>query len=199
MLTNDDVTVIENLPFKPSEIVNYSAHLYKLKNDYEIIEFSPDKYINFRKLHAIGITKDELTEFCEDVLKFVGESRYFTMKSLRKDGFSHKLDELGFDDWFYTSILVESKSPLSYQKIGGTKVMLSGKFKVIMENFLEFIVFNQDSLSIDIYELSELLSTYYGLNISGWKLIDVARNSSMFYDIVSEKIYADYDVYYEEI
>ena len=39
----------------------------------------------------------------------LGEGKYFTISSIREKGFTHYLDELGFDDWFYTSILIEDK------------------------------------------------------------------------------------------
>lgn len=199
LLTKDDITYIDNFPSEVKEIISYISQLHKLKADYEIIEFFPNKYINFRKLQQAGITKEMLRSYCNDVLNFVGESKYFTLCSLRKEGFSHELDDLGFDDWFYTSILVEDKNNFSYQRIGGNKVMLRGKFNVLLEEFLEFIVFSQDSLSIDIYELSGLLQSFYSVSVNIWKMIETIKNSTMFYDVVSEKIYADYDIYYEEI
>lgn len=199
LLTKDDITYTDNFPSEIKGIISYISQLYKLKADYEIIEFSPNKYINLRKLQQIGITKKMLEIYCDDVLNFVGGSKYFTLCSLRKEGFSHELDDLGFDEWFYTSILVEDKNNFSYQRIGGNKVMLSGNFDVLLEDFLEFIVYSQDSLFIDIHELSSRLQEYYNISVSIWKLIEIIKNSTMFYDVVSEKVYADYDIYYEEV
>ena len=199
MLTKDDITYIDNFPTEIKGIISYTSQLYKLKADYEIIEFSPNKYINFRKLQQFGITKKMLRNYCDNVLNFVGGSKYFTLCSLRKEGFSHELDQLGFDEWFYTSILVEEKNNFSYQRIGGNKVMLSGNYNVLFEDFLEYIVYSQDSLFIDIYELSHRLQSYYNVDVNTWKLIEIIKNSSMFYDVVSEKVYADYDIYFEEV
>ncbi|MFJ5717380.1 DNA-directed RNA polymerase subunit alpha C-terminal domain-containing protein [Neobacillus sp. NPDC093127] len=199
LLTKDDITYFDNIPSEIKGTISFTSQLYRLKAEYEITEFSPNKYINFRKLKQIGITKKMLKMYCNVVLNFVGGSKYFTLSSLRKEGFSHELDELGFDEWFYTSILVEDKNNLSYQRIGGNKLMLSGDFDVMFEDFLEFIVYSQDSLFIDIYELSYRLQEYYNIRISIWKLIEIIKNSTMFYDVVSEKVYADYDIYYEEV
>ncbi len=199
LLTKDDIIYFENIPSEIKGIISFTAQLYKLKAEYEIIEFSPNKYINFRKLKQIDITKEMLRIYCNDVLDFVGGSKYFTLCSLRKEGFSHEFDELGFNEWFYTSILVEDKNNLSYQRIGGNKLMLSGNFDVLLADFLEFIVYEKESLFIDIYELSYRLLEYYNISISIWKLVEVIKNSTMFYDVVSEKVYADYDIYYEEV
>jgi DNA-binding CsgD family transcriptional regulator len=199
LLTKDDITYTINFPNKVNLIISYTTQLYKLKGNYEIIEFSPNKFLNFRKLQEFGITKDMLRSYCDDVLKFVGTSKYFTLHSLRVEGFSHELDRLGFDDWFYTSILTEDNLNFSYQKLGENKLMLCGKFNVKFEDFLEFIVYNQDSFSIDIYELIYMLRSYYNISVNISKIREIVKNSTMFYDAVSEKIYADYDTYYEEI
>lgn len=199
LLTREDVTSVEVIPSKVKEIIAYTAQLYKLKADYEIVEFSPNKYINFRKLNEFGITKEALQQYGEDVINFVGEGKYFTLFSLRNEGFSHELDDLGFEDWFYTSLLVENKADISYQRIGGNKVMIAGNFEIRFEEFLESIVFKQETLSIEVKDLEDVLKQQYNININTWKLIQTVKDSSMYYDPISEKIFADYDTYYEVV
>lgn len=199
LLTSEDVMSVEHIPSKVKEIIAYTAQLYKLKAEYEIIEFSPNKYIHFRKLNEFGITKEMLKEYCEDVINFTGEGKYFTLFSLKNEGFSHDLDELGFEDWFYTSLLVENKQSISYQRIGGNKVMIRGNFDIRFEEFLEPLVFRQESLSIEVNDLEYILKQQYNININTWKLIQTVKDSSMYYDPISEKIYADYDTYYEVV
>lgn len=199
LLTREDVTNLEVIPSKVKGIIAYTAQLYNLKADYEIIEFSPYKYIHFRKLNEFGITKEVLQQYCEDVINFVGEGKYFTLFSLRKEGFSHELDDLGFEDWFYTSLLVENKEDFSYQRIGGNKVMIVGNFEIRFEEFLESIIFKQETLSIEVKDLEDIVKQQYNININTWKLIQTVKDSSMYYDPISEKIFADYDTYYEVV
>lgn len=199
LITSEDVINVENIPSKVKEVIAYTAQLYKLKAEYEIIEFSPNNYINFRKLNEFGITKKMLKEYCDAVINFIGEGKYFTLFSLKDDGFSHDLDELGFEDWFYTSILVENKQSISYQRIGRNKVMICGNFDIRFEEFVESIVFMQDTLSIETNDLEDILKQKYNININTWKLIQTVKDSSMYYDPISERIFADYDTYYEVI
>jgi hypothetical protein len=198
-LTNDDITNLDHFPAGINNIIAYTSSLYKLKSDYEIIEFLPNKYINFRRLEQFGVTKDVLKTYCDDVLNFIGENKYFTIKSIREEGFSHELDDLGFEDWFYTSILIQYKNNISYLRIGGNKLMISGKFNITLEAFIEYIVYSQEFFSIDIYELLSFLKSNYNIDIDIWNLITSIRTSSMYYDAISEKVYADYETYYEEI
>lgn len=199
LLKKNDILYYNEIIPEMKGIISFTHQLYKLKSEYEIIEFSLNKYINIRKLEQNNISKIMLKNYCADVLKFVGESKYFTLYSLRKEGFSHELDNLGFEEYFYTSILIEDKTNLSYLKIGGNKLMLSGNFNVRFEEFLESLIYSLETLSIDVYKLIIHLRDHYNINMNAWKLIKVVENTTMFYDVVSEKIYADYDIYYEGV
>ena len=181
------------------EILAYSSQLDKLKSDYEIIEFTPSKYISIKKLMEFGITKKILSDYCNDVLDFVGDGKYFTLFSLKEEGFLHELDNLGFEDWFYTSILIEHRPNLSHRRAGGNKIMIKGDFNLQVVEFLEYIVYKQKSLSVDVYDLSDILKNEYNINIERSKLIEITRSSSMHYDAISGKIFADYDTYYKEV
>lgn len=90
-------------------------------------------------MNEFGITKEILKDYCKDVINFVGEGKYFTLFSVKNDGFSHELDELGFEDWFYTSLLIENKLNISYHRIGGNKLMIGGNIDIRFEDFLESI------------------------------------------------------------
>lgn len=199
LLTKDDIIDLERISSSVKEFISFITQLYRLKSSYEIIEFARNKYIHYRKLSEFGITKEILRGYCNDVLNFVGEGKYFTIFSIKNEGFSHELDELGFDDWFYTSLLIEDRANVSYQRIGGNKIMISGKFSIRFVDFLENVVYDQESLSIDIIDLSDILKQQYNLNVDKWKLMQIVKDSSMYYDLISEKIFADYDTYYEVV
>ncbi|AVP55276.1 hypothetical protein K144313037_17530 [Clostridium tetani] len=199
LLTKNDITDIGEIHSKFREIIIFSVQLYKLKGDYEIIEFMPNRMVNFRKLKEVGISKEILKQYCKDVLSFVGEGKYFTIYSLKKGGFIHDLDELGFEDWFYTSILIEDKENISYRRIGGNKIMISGKYDFTFGEFLENIVYSQENMFIYIYDLYDILKQDYNINIDIYKLISIINSTSMHYDSISELVFADYDTYYEVI
>ena len=65
------------------------------------------QYINIRRLNAIGITTGTFAEYCNNVSKFYEKGDYFTIKSLHQEGFSSEIDNLGFEEWFYASVLLE--------------------------------------------------------------------------------------------
>ncbi len=199
LLLNEDIINLNDISVEKKQLIQFTSQLSRLKSSYDIVEFSPNKYINFERLYKNGITKEDILVFAKNVFDFAGESKYFTIHSILEDGFSSELEKFGFEDWFFSSLLAECKHEISYLRIGGNKLFILGNVRVLFEEFIESVIFNQTSLSMDIYDLKDLLESYYNINVSTYKLIAATKNTSMHYDVISEKIYADYDIYYEEI
>lgn len=196
-----DQDIVDISVFKKSLLstITFCSQLYKLREEMEIVEFAPQRYIQIHKLNQAGIEKEDLRGFCKDVAEYVSDGEFFTVFSLQKAGFAHKLDEYGFDDWFYASLLAENKGMFSYQRMGGTRLFRKGHEEVRLAGLIEVILYNQDSLSMDIYDLADYLWSEYQIKCSAWKLIDTARENEMYYDSISEKIFVDYDAYFENI
>ena len=200
LLTADDI--IDTNPF-PSEIFyiqSYYAVLTTLTDNYELIEFMPKKYIKMSRLTELfGTTKDDLIHFCEHVREFTAK-QYFTVRSLRQEGFDDKLFELGFDDWFYSSVLASDKEHFAHRKYGGNMIFKVGTQSFLFSDFVEWLVYREESMSIDVYELVETLSGTYGIRFDRydikWKILP---GTSMYYNEITEKLYADYEIYFDEI
>lgn len=199
ILTSEDLVDINQIDSKIRQIVSFSSQLYKLKNEFEIIEYAPNKFINFRRLENLGIRKESFKDFTNQVINMLGEGKYFTISSIREKGFIHYLDELGFDDWFYTSILIEDKERISYIRTGRNKVMLTNRYEFNFNDFIESIVYSQEDLYMDIYDLESILKNEYNVFIDIYKLRSIIKSSDMYYDEITEQVYGDYEIYYEVI
>lgn len=198
-LQKNEIVKLDDISSKIKSLPMFTSQIYRLKYVYEIIEFSPNKFVNFSKLKKLGITKEDLKQYCSDVLEFIGKDKYFTTFSLKKNGFYHELDELGFDDYFYTSILIEDKNRISYRRIGKNKLMYSNGEGANFEDFLERIVYKQEKLYIEVYGLNDLLRDEYNIVLDVHDVISSVRSTSMYYDPISKIVFADYEIYYEVI
>lgn len=98
----------------------------ELKQQYEIIEFQPKTFLNIKRLNNVGITKQDIINYVQDVYDFVDYGEFFTFKSLKLKEYDHELHMLGFDDCFYASLISENKELFSTVKIGGIPVMTKG-------------------------------------------------------------------------
>lgn len=199
LLTKDDIVDLNTIDSKIKQLVMFGAELYRLKRKYEIIEFSPCKYINFRNLKVMGVNKNMFEDFINQVLNFLGQGQYFTIASLKKMKFYHSLYDLGFENWFYTSILIEKREKISYIKFSKTKIMFTGSYNFDFMKFLENIVYLQKELYIDIDDLVLLLNNYYEIYVDISKLINIIEASTLYYDEIGKRVYGDYDIYYEGI
>ena len=197
LLTKDDIVDMRDYDKILGNIVTYRSELYRIRNDYEIIEFSPWQYINIRRLNEYGVTKQTLIEYSNAISNFTEKGEYFTIKSIHQDGFSHSLDDLGFDEWFYSSVLVEQPEKFSSQRLGGTRLFFCGKTTVTIGDMLYWLL--EKYQKIDIYDLVQLLENRYGITMSANKLREIIKETELYYDTIMEAVYIDYDTYFEEI
>ena len=197
LLTSDDLVDVRSKNRQFCYIGTYEKELYDLRADYEIVEYLPLRYINIRRFRSLGITKEVFKDYCSQVASCYEKGEYFTPTSLYQDGFSHEIDDLGFDEWFSSSILIEDRESFSYQRIGGTRILLRGKPNANLGGMLTWLL--EKYQKIDFYDLTDLLKDRYGISIPKEKLIEIIRGTELYYDTIMEAVYIDYDTYFEEI
>lgn len=197
ILTQNDIVDMNDYDDAIRNIATYNSEQSKLRGTYEIVEFSPLQYINIRRLNEAGITKEYLKTYCNAVARHYEKGEYFTVTSLRKEGFSHEIDDLGFDEWFYSSILLEDRELFSYQRIGGTRIFLRGKIGANLGGMLVWLL--EKYQKFDLYDLMDLLENHYGIKIPKEKLRSIVDGTDLYYDSIMEAVYIDYNTYFEEI
>lgn len=197
ILTQDDIVDMRAYGTAIRNIATYDSEHRRLRNAYEIIEFSPLQYISIRRLNEAGVTKEHLRAYCDAVAKYYEKGEYFTTTSMRNSGFVHDLDDLGFEEWFYSSILFEDRDNFSAQRIGGTRLFLRGKPN---GNLADMLVWLLDKYQkIDFYDLLDMLENQYGIFLPKEKVVEIISNTELYYDAIMETVYIDYDTYFEEI
>lgn len=197
LLTDGGVIDMRNQVWKLSFLSIYWSELAKLKSQREIVEFAPKQYITIQRLNAGGVTVADMDDYCATVYAKVRPNTYFTITSLRQDGFSHPLDNLGFDDWFYGSLLAEDSNRFSCRRMGGTRVFRKGHGAVQLVDLLHWIV--EAETRIDVYDLLGLLEQRYGVVLPFYTLTTVINGSDLYYDTIMKAVYIDYDTYFEEV
>ena len=196
LLTGNDITDLNGINREIQNIGAFSSTLAHLRQRRELVEFEPHQLIHIRRLETGGITREKLEDYCNSVYSRLGHNRVFTIHSLRSSGFAHELDDFGFDDWFYSSLLCEDPR-FSSRRIGGTRLLYSGQRAITLEDLLLDLLLEREKL--EIYELKDLLEDEYGICLEKDKLVWLIKESSLYYDNIMETVYIDYDTYFEEI
>lgn len=197
IMTKDDVVDMREYNNAIRHIATFDSELRRLRDSYEIVEFLPLQYVNIRRLNQAGVSIEHLQDYCYSVAKQYEKGEYFTTTSLRKSGYTHYLDELGFEEWFYSSVLFEDRENFSAQRMGGTRLFLRGKPNCSFGDMLVWLIGKYQK--IDFYDLEDLLVNQYGVFMPKEKLISIINDTELYYDSIMEAVYIDYDTYFEEI
>lgn len=198
LLTNPDILDIEDI--SPNITLNYMFinELIKHRSEYKLLQFSPNKYLNFRRLEKKGVTKDCIKNFCVDLYQYVTVP-FFTISSLERSGFDHKFYDLGFEECFYSSVLMEDKVHFSSHRIGKNRLFSTTNAKVTFSDFLEFLIYSTETLYLDFYDLLFMLKDTYSLSVDRGKVTETLKETTLYYNKTTDKIYTDYDVYFDSI
>lgn len=197
ILTCDDVVDITPYRKKLTYVQMFSAKLSELKRNLDIIEFDPNQIINIRKLEAAGITKEILRQYCDQVYDFVQDNTYFSIQSLRKDGFGSELYDLGFSDWFYANVLI-SDERFSFGNIYSNIILYKGNLDITIQSFeIDRI---KASGVIDVFDLMNELTDDYGCVITDKADIPYkVQNTEVYYDKYMDRLYANVELFYREL
>ena len=196
LLTQNDITDITEMSKRFSGIMTFSSMLGNLKDNYTIIEFEPYHLIHIRKLEKMGVSVAQLKQYCDAVYAFTRNMTYFTIESLAESGFTSALDALGFEPWFYSSILREDRR-FTYQKIGGSVLFDTACQEVSTQNLVLCILNQQNSIEID--QLLTGIQEKFHISLDRDRLIWRIQNTELYFDNIMQKVYLDYNTYYEEL
>ena len=56
-----------------------------------------------------------------------------------------------------------------------------------------------DMTEIDVDDLIGILRDEYNIVLERWKIIEAAGEASLYYDRIMDRIYRDYDTYFDDI
>ena len=83
--------------------------------------------------------KNDIIEYCDTIYNLIEDDEYFTIHSIKELNVTSKLDELGFDDFFFANILAMSQK-FQYTQVFGNLVLYKGQAeKGISKKSLHFI------------------------------------------------------------
>ena len=197
LLTSNDM--VDLVPYRRrfSLTRTFSCVLSDIKRSLQMIEYAPNKLISLRKLEAGGITREDLRAFCDAACDSAPDGTYFTMASLKQDGFESGLFDLGFDDWFYANVLI-SDPRFSYAMTFGNIVFFKGKAEVTVKAFESSLI--RQAGQIDAYDLLALMTERYGCVVKDkLDLVYKVHDTEIYYDRILDRFYANEACYLRDL
>ena len=172
------------------------AALKSMEENLDIVEFEENQYINIRKLEMAGIKKQHLRAYGDAVAEVSAGQEFFTVKSLRLDGFVSPLDDLGFGDVFYAFLLSQDQR-FAKLPVGKTAIFSSTVMKFNTADFLADYMSRVDVTDVD--SMLDDLDRRYGIVMTRSGLLTHIKDSTLYYDKVLDYIYKDYETYYQDV
>lgn len=198
LLLKDDVFSIATLNKRHIGNRTYFATLYTLRRNYDILVFDDGQYINLRRLEKMGISKNDIIEYCDTVYNLIEDDEYFTIHSIKELNITSKLDELGFDDVFFANILAINSRFQSTQ-VFGNYVLYKGQAEkgISKKSFILSLISKYTDVDID--QFKDDCFEIYGVQIpEKHEIINAISGTEFYYDEIMDKIYRNKSYYYSE-
>lgn len=198
LLTKDDVYDVRDILNHYGSIQMFNQTYSELLKNHQIFLFEKDQIITLRRMEKLGITEENMEAYCEAVRDFVEDNTYFTLVSLRQDGFTHPLEQLGFDDYFYVSLLGSSEG-FSSQRAYGSIVLYRGERTGHFSRADFLVSLLREYESVDLDEFIGDVQNRFGVSIpSRFDVTQAVHGSELYYDSIMDKIYRNKELYYSD-
>lgn len=197
LLTKEDNLDLTDYKQRFGHMQVFSTKLSELKKELRIVEYEKNQIIQFKKLEQFGVTKEKVIAFCDEVYDFICDNSYFSLQFIRKKGFDSELFELGFDDWFYSNLLISDKR-FSFGMMFGNIILYKGNESISIKS-MEMNLIRQYGI-IDTYDLMNELNNNYGCKITDrMDIVRKVQGTEIYYDKILDRLYANADMYYREL
>lgn len=193
-ILKNDYFINEKLPTQRTQ--SFWKTIYDLEKGLNLFKIEANMYITLSKLNEVGITKVHIRDFQNQVKKFVRDDEYFSLSSIKKDGFYHYLLELGFEDIFYNRILWTDPEIKSVNLANGYLFKVTSD-EIVLVDFLELLI--QQFEVIDSYDLIEYINEQYGVLVDLQRAISLLQNTKIYYSSDFVKFYSSKNKFFEEV
>ena len=127
--------------------------------------------------------------------EYVNEKDIFTIKYLRNYGFTSELDDYGFEDCVYES-LIYSTGLYSFSPHGENRLISRKEVSCGTPSFMRMLLNKNDKLKLN--KFFEILNKEYGINRSiedNHIYLEKIKDTEIYYDKTLEIYYKDYNTF----
>lgn len=198
---NHDFINFENIDHRMYSLSTFTDSYYQKCISQEIIQYDSFKFVKFSYLEQNGLSRKDIEIFRKKLIQYINSGYIFSLRSLKESGFSDKLFGLGFDDYFYNSIIRHTDNIYS-RRIGYTKDFIF-RYNDSEKSFPTFIELFEQILSIygvmSPEDLSRYLKDNYGIERDASKIKTLVSESGIYYDIETNNFYYGKESFKEEV
>ncbi|MGN8901902.1 hypothetical protein [Collinsella sp. HCP28S3_E6] len=172
------------------EVINHQDFrlaIAQLLRNFTFIECNHGSFISLKHLEElVGIRRTDLSSYAYAVSGRTESGVPFTVASLRKQGFEHKLDavaeECGFDDAFFDSIVVYGlpQEQIRRTRLGGTYMFCRKEGSFSIADAVEYVAKQKGPIGVD--DLIDAFQDDYGVVVTAYDINRAVKDKDLFYN-----------------
>lgn len=159
---------------------SYYSAIASLKKEFKIIAIKAYKYVLFEEIEKKGITLQMINDYIDSVAKFKEDNTIFTVYSLNKEGFSHKLNEYNFDEWFYGSLLSTDPRFKTQKTKNNFIIEKKDKGNITLLKFIKAVMYKH--FVADLEDIKRYLKLEYNIELEKHKILEKIKEDYQFYN-----------------
>lgn len=192
-----------------SEVLRHPAFERILKtnlNALKVVEYEKNKYIHLQKvIDALGgnASIQDFKDYVEQVVSFTEKGVPFTVFSLKRDGFSHPVEELieevGLGEKFLESLILTARvgGRVKSTSANDHDIFCKTSYRFSIVDLFEYVLTNKEKMNID--DLCALLYESYGIEFNEPHARSIIKRSDLYFDDALDMAFASPREYNEMV
>ena len=183
----------------------FRSELERAKRQFDFVEVADDSYVAtapFMRLDS-KVSRWDLQDYLNCAIDFMEPGVPYTVFSLRKAGFKHKVDcleeELGFGQFFYESLLSMGyvNSRLKKTRVGNCKVFCRTEGSYSGSLLVEWVM--EENPALELEELSGILAESFGIEVELSRLRSLVKRSDCYYQKELDMVFSSENEYGKKV
>ncbi|MED1112160.1 hypothetical protein [Bacillus paramycoides] len=169
-----------------------------LENAYKLLRVEDKVYLTEKGMQKAKVSKEDILSYKTAIEKYVIEDELFTLATIRNQGFYHEVDDYGFDNLFYESILLRP-GRLQSLRFADKLFFAKTKHELTPSSIMKDIL--KENKSISLFEMTKEITKKYKYNMTEDLLENAILNTRMdfYYSIELHRLFTTKEVYLDYI
>ena len=173
----------------------FPSYLYRFIYDLDIFKIDNDKYITIKKLNELGITKDDIKIFINEINKIIKENEYFNLYTLDKENYLTNLKKYNFPACFYENI-ISTIPEVKTLSLKNNSIFIKTNEQATREKFINSFI-TKDKIFIS--EIKNKILSLYNIDLQEYYIKEFINKKKFYLDNSIDCVYLNKDIYEKEI
>ena len=173
----------------------YCSYLYKFIYNLDLFKISEDRFITIKKLNNMGITKEKIKNFIDEIEKVIKDGEYFNLYTLDKDNFLTNLKQYDFPDCFYET-LISTINDIKIISLKNNILFIKTKEQPTREKFINSFIYKDKTY---IKDIKKEIYEKYNIDLYESYIKNFINKKLYYLDSSIDCVYLSKDTYEEDI